>query len=252
MEGKDAVDPTYGMSGKWIPVEKKGLAERLGCMIFDPASIVATHLTETIRQNAGELLGLQEVRFLLDNLRKTRPALVDDVYPSIYSLGQIQGVLQNLLRERVPIRDLSGILEALSDISARRRSSEALAEAVRKMISRVISWENSRYGKVIDAIRLEPEDEEALLASRRLRRSHTHDLLDAVQTNRILENIGRKLNELGFFVLVCRPEIRLEVSRIMARSYPRISPGPSPRIPLSCSCWRRKAPRDRQVCAKRR
>ena len=103
------------MPGVWISPEQRGDAERLGCMIFDPVSVIATQLTEVVRTHAAEMLGRQEVQALIDTVKKTHPAVVKEIFPDALGLGEIQKVLQNLVKERVSVRDLVSILETMGD-----------------------------------------------------------------------------------------------------------------------------------------
>jgi len=119
VEGIDTVDPSFGMPARWIASARRTDAEALGYVVVDPSTVVSTHLMEKLKGNASELLGRQDVQEMLDTLKKTHPALVDDVVPAKLSLGTLHRVLQRLLRERVPIRDLVSILEALADAAER-------------------------------------------------------------------------------------------------------------------------------------
>jgi flagellar biosynthesis protein FlhA len=141
LPGELTTDPTYGMPGKWILKNLRGKAERLGCMIFDPVSVIATQLTDVLRSRAAELLGLQEVHVLLEKFRKTHPAVVSEVYPSLLPLRTIRHIVQNLVRERVSVRDLATILETLADHAEGTQNVEALTEYVRRGLSRVICRE---------------------------------------------------------------------------------------------------------------
>src|SRR5690606_37460042 len=128
-----------GMPARWITNARRPEAESYGYVVVEPAMVVATHLMEVLKGNAGELLGRQDVQEMVDTLRKTHPALVEDVIPGKVSLGTLHRVLQRLLRERVPIRDLVSILEALGDAAETTKDPEALTEHVRRALSNVIA-----------------------------------------------------------------------------------------------------------------
>ncbi|HYD52451.1 MAG TPA: flagellar biosynthesis protein FlhA [Gemmatimonadaceae bacterium] len=139
VEGIDTTDPSFGMPAKWIAGSRRTDAEALGFVVVDPSTVVSTHLMEKLKANASELLGRQDVQEMLDTLRKTHPALVDDVVPAKLSLGTLHRVLQRLLRERVPIRDLVSILEALADAAEQTKDAEMLTEHVRRALTNVIA-----------------------------------------------------------------------------------------------------------------
>ena len=139
IEGMETIDPSFGMPARWIAPGRKAEAEALGYVVVEPTTMVATHLMETLKANAAELLGRQDVQEMVETLKKTHPALVDDLIPNRVSLGMLHRVLQRLLRERVPIRDLVTILEALGDSAEQTKDPEQLTEHVRRSLSNVIA-----------------------------------------------------------------------------------------------------------------
>ena len=139
IEGMETIDPSFGMPARWIAPGRKAEAEALGYVVVEPTTMVATHLMETLKANAAELLGRQDVQEMVETLKKTHPALVDDLIPNRVSLGMLHRVLQRLLRERVPIRDLVTILEALGDSVEQTKDPEQLTEHVRRSLSNVIA-----------------------------------------------------------------------------------------------------------------
>ncbi len=139
IEGMDTVDPSFGMPARWIATARRTEAEAQGYVVVEPTTVVATHLLETLKSSAAELLGRQEVQEMVETLKKSHPALVDEIIPGKVSLSVLHRVLQRLLRERVPIRDLVTILEALGDGAESTKDPEALTEVVRKSLTNVIS-----------------------------------------------------------------------------------------------------------------
>jgi len=121
--GIETREPAFGLPALWITEADKERAEMAGYTVVEPVSVVVTHLTEVIRRHAAELLGRQDTADLIENVRKTQPAVVDELIPNLMSIGEVQKVLQNLLREGVPIRNTSAILEALGDYAARPGTS---------------------------------------------------------------------------------------------------------------------------------
>jgi flagellar biosynthesis protein FlhA len=146
LDGEETLDPTYGMNAKWIP-EK---SERCEIMYFDPTSVVATHLTHTIRTQAHRLLGIEDVHKMLDGL--DMPHLVSAVVPEPVSLAKLRAVLRELLREEVSIRDLGLILETLADVAQTERSVAELVAPVRVALSQLLCQERANKDKVIKAI----------------------------------------------------------------------------------------------------
>src|SRR5690606_31375625 len=152
-----------GMPARWITNARRPEAESYGYVVVEPAMVVATHLMEVLKGNAGELLGRQDVQEMVDTLRKTHPALVEDVIPGKVSLGTLHRVLQRLLKERVPIRDLVSILEALGDAAEQTKDPEALTEHVRRTLSNVIARLYLDASGGVKAITMGPRLETALM-----------------------------------------------------------------------------------------
>jgi flagellar biosynthesis protein FlhA len=138
IEGIETKEPAFNIPACWIPEERKEEAKLSGYTVVDDATIMATHLTEVLRKHASELLGRQEVQNLLDNLSKSYPKAVEELVPNLLSLGAVQKVLQNLLEERISIRDLLTIVETLADCAPLTKDPDLLTEYVRNKMSRSI------------------------------------------------------------------------------------------------------------------
>jgi len=226
LRGTKTVDPTYGMPGVWISPEQRGDAERLGCMIFDPVSVVATQLTEVVRAHANDLLGRQEVQALIDTIKKTHPAVVKEVIPDALSLGEVQKVLQNLVRERVSIRDLVSILETMADNVHMTKDPEMLTEFVRVSLSRTICKEYMNNEGTINVITLDPQIEQTIQQS--IHRSETGSFLnlDPNVGQEILQAISAQvqtLQERGLQpVLLTSPPVRPALRKLVERSFPNL------------------------------
>ena len=152
IDGIKTVEPAFGLPAIWIAKAEKDRAEMLGYTVVDPPSVIVTHLTEIIKKYSHELLGRQEVKILIDNIKETHPALIEELVPKVLSVGEIQKVLANLLREGLPIRDLITIFETLADFGETIKDTDILTEYVRQALSRTIT---SKYSvdnklKVID------------------------------------------------------------------------------------------------------
>ncbi|WP_442872088.1 flagellar biosynthesis protein FlhA [Agathobaculum sp. NTUH-O15-33] len=148
IEGIETVEPAFGMPAKWISEDKKLRAEVAGYVLIDPTSVIITHLSELIRKHAWELLTRQEVKRILDNLKKTNDTIVDDTIPSSVSLNELHKVLRGLLREDIPIGDMETILETLSDYAPSVKDSDMLTEYVRQALRRTITRRFSEAGQM--------------------------------------------------------------------------------------------------------
>jgi flagellar biosynthesis protein FlhA len=137
--GIPTVDPTFGAPALWIPKSERENAELCGYSTSDPPSVIATHLINVIRRHASEMLSRQHVQTLIDNLKHSQPALVDEAVPKMFSLGEVQKILAGLLEEDVPIRDMATIVETLSDYGNITRDTDTLIEYVRQAMRRMIS-----------------------------------------------------------------------------------------------------------------
>lgn len=139
VDGIDTREPAFGLPAKWIPQEKRERAELLGYTVVDASSVITTHLTEVIKDYAHELIGRQEVKNLLDAVKEHSPSIIEELTPKILSLGEIQKVLSNLLKENIPIRDMVTILETLGDYAVLTKDPDTLTEYVRQRLKRVIT-----------------------------------------------------------------------------------------------------------------
>nr|WP_276323962.1 flagellar biosynthesis protein FlhA [Planococcus halocryophilus] len=139
VEGIETVEPAFGMPALWVDEDMKEEAEMAGYAIVDPPSVVSTHLTEVIKRHAHELIGRQEVKSLIENMRETAPAVVEELVPNLMTIGEVQKVLMKLLKEKVSIRNLLAILETLADYSSQTKDPDLLTEYVRQALSRQIT-----------------------------------------------------------------------------------------------------------------
>jgi flagellar biosynthesis protein FlhA len=166
IEGIEFVEPSFGLKAIWIDAAKRDAAERAGYTVVDCPTIIATHLTEIIKAHAAEILGRQEVQQLIDNIKADYPAVVDDLIGSKrLSLGSIQKVLQNLLRERVSIRNMVSVMETLANYSEHTTDPNVLTEYVRAALSRQICREYAGSGNALSVITVDPEIESTIMNS---------------------------------------------------------------------------------------
>ncbi|MFN0150866.1 MAG: flagellar biosynthesis protein FlhA [bacterium] len=165
LQGIETREPAFGLPAVWIREGQRQLAEALGYTVVEPVAVVATHLTEIIKSHAHEILTRQDVQALLDGVKEKNKAVVEELVPSLLSLGSVQRVLMNLLRERVSIRDLPTVLEALADGAMQTKDSAYLTELVRHRIGRSIVRAHLDGAGRLQALMLAPSVEEALLST---------------------------------------------------------------------------------------
>lgn len=178
-EGESTTDPAFGLPAKWITEASRERAERAGFTVVDGPSIIATHLTEILKKHAGEIIGRQEIRAMLDTLKTDYPAVVEEVTKA-FSLGEIQKILQGLLDERVSIRNLVVILETLGDFSSISKNTSYLVEKTRQALRRQISLQYADDKKVIHALTIAPAVEKVIIESRTESAGGDTAALDAV------------------------------------------------------------------------
>jgi flagellar biosynthesis protein FlhA len=148
IDGIQVVEPAFGLPAVWVSAEEKQKAELLGYMIVDPSSVIATHLTEVLKRYAHQLLRREETKELVDHLKETHPNLVEELVPNLLSVGEIQKVLQNLLREQISIRDLATIFETLADYAVYTKDPKVLTEYVRQSLTRQITEQFAENGVI--------------------------------------------------------------------------------------------------------
>jgi flagellar biosynthesis protein FlhA len=169
MEGTETTEPVYGLPALWIAPDNKEKAELNGYTVIDPESVFITHLSETLKKHADELLTREDVQLLIDRLRKTQPSLVGDVVGANgeVSIGLLQRVLKNLLTDAIPIRELTVILESLAENASKTKNADVLTEMVRKCLNRTITdLYKNEAGKIL-AITLEPSLEHQIVSNLR-------------------------------------------------------------------------------------
>jgi flagellar biosynthesis protein FlhA len=225
LRGTRTVDPTYAMPAVWISPEQRGDAERMGCMIFDPVSVMATQLTEVVRNCAADLLGRQEVQALIDTVRKAYPVVVKEALQEL-TLGEVQKVLQNLVQERVSIRDLVVILECLADHVAVTKDPDLLTEFVRVRLCGAICQDYVNNEGTMNVLSLDPEME------RTLQRAIGRDALgmqihlDPQVGHAILQSLGKEIGlmqEKGLQpIVLTTPDVRSALRRLTLRTFPRL------------------------------
>lgn len=220
--GTATVEPAFGLPAIWIPESEREQAELNGYTVVDAVSVLATHLTEVIKQHAAEILGRQETQNLLDNLAKTNSALVNEVVPDLMGVGEIQKVLANLLEERISIRDMGTILEVLSDYSKATKDTEILTEYVRHAMSRQITAQVVQGGNVLPCITLDPALENRIAGGVQRTDHGSYVNLDPDSMRKMLASLENELNKLANMgygaVVLTSPAVRLYFKKLVSRS----------------------------------
>lgn len=195
IKGIDTIEPAFGLPAKWIDEREREKAEIFGYTVVDSPSIISTHLTEVIKKFSHELLGRQEVKMLVDNLRETHGTLVEEVVPNMLSLGDVQKVLSNLLREGVSIRNFASIMESLGDYAAITKDTDMLTEYVRQSLYRHITKQFIQRDEA-KVITLDQDVEKTIMESLQNTESGTYMALDPVQSQKIVNNLSKEIEKL--------------------------------------------------------
>jgi flagellar biosynthesis protein FlhA len=220
--GIETTEPAFGLPALWIDEVTKDRAELAGYTVVDPPSVVATHLTELIKKHAHELLGRQETKALVDNLRENYSALVDELIPSLLSIGDVQKVLAKLLREKVSIRDMVTIFETLADYGTYTKDPDVLTEYVRQSLSRQITQQFSQKGETLRVITVGPGLEKKIAESVQQSDQGSYLALDPVSTQSVYQKLSEQVNRLIQSgqqpVVLTSPTIRMYLRQVIERT----------------------------------
>jgi flagellar biosynthesis protein FlhA len=226
IDGADGIDPAFGLPAKWVPAGEKDKAEGLGLTVVEAAVALGTHLSETIRGYAGDILSRQDVRNIIDELKKDSPALVEEAIPQAVSLGTAHRVMQNLLREQIVVKDVATILETLADYGSHTKDIDVLTEYVRSALQRTISGICESKDAVIFATTLDPALEQVIAASVQVTKSGITAVLApdlAQRTIRAVEAASRNMIANNHKpILICSPNVRLALKRLIEGSLPKV------------------------------
>jgi flagellar biosynthesis protein FlhA len=224
IEGLPTTEPAFNLPAQWIAESMRGEAEMAGYTVIDPTSVIATHITEIIKSHAPDLLGRQETSALLDNVKQHYPVVVDELVPGLLTVGEVQRVLQNLLRERIPIRNLLLILENLADGARVSKDIDFLTERVRVAMGRHICAEYSENG-LLSVITVDPRLE-TLLGEAVRRGEDAYALLDPGTVARIYASLTRQMQtaqQSGLApIVLSSPSVRLALKRLTERAAPQL------------------------------
>lgn len=225
IKGIETVEPAFNLPAVWISEDKKERAQISGYTVVDNTTVVATHLSELIKNHGHELLGRQETQNLLDNLANEYPKLVEELIPGLLSLGVIMRVLQNLLREGVSVRDLRTILETLADWAPVMQDPDQLTEHVRAVLARSISNSYSQDGQVLEVMTFDRDVETKIQAALQSTDHGAYLALDPGFAQGVINGLNKALQNIAGStpVLLCTPTIRLHVKRLTERYLPGLA-----------------------------
>lgn len=225
IDGIETVEPAYGIPSRWILPEKKEMAEIYGYNVIDPLSVMLTHLSETVKRYAYELLNRAETMQLVENLKRTSPELVEEVVPNVVSYATLEKVLRNLLKEGVPIRDLGIILETLADALGQNRDIDAATEQVRGALARTITRRFCEDGQ-LRVVTLDAEVERKIISSLTRSEQGVYLALGSDLMQQIITQVAdyvRKFNELSQPpIILVSQVIRGYFSRMITQFYPNV------------------------------
>ena len=221
--GIPTFEPSFHLPAIWITESQRERAESRGYTVVDPPSIIATHLTEVIRNNLNELLTRQDVQNLINNIQEANTTLISELVPKLLSVGEIQKVLQNLLEEGISIRDLVTIFETLADNAATTRDTDVLTEYVRQSLKRAISNKYFPANEMTSVVTLDPKIEQEIMSSVKQTEQGAYINLAPEKTQDILNSVKEevdKMEELGKNpIIVTSPIVRMYFKKITSEQF---------------------------------
>lgn len=225
LPGRKTIEPAFKLPAVWIEKNLKDKAEMMGYTIVDPTAVMVTHLSEIIKTHSNELMGRQEVKKLIDMLKESHSAVVDELIPNMLSLGEVQKVLQNLLRERVPIKDLLTILETLADYAGNIKDTEVLTEYVRHRLGRTIVMNYVNSQSKLDIITIHPQLEQYIHENIQKSFQGSFPAIDPSVNTKILEKIDAILEstQVQSTVILASPRIRVAFKRLIEMAFPQLA-----------------------------
>ncbi|GFP77080.1 flagellar biosynthesis protein FlhA [Clostridium fungisolvens] len=224
--GIRTIEPTFGLPAMWINKDQREEAEIKGLTVVDPTTVMVTHLTETIKAHSYELLGRQEVKLIVDNTKEKYSAVVEELIPDLMTIGELQKVLQSLLREKVPIKDMVTIMESLADNSRNTKDIELLTEYVRFALSRTICNQIIDENRRVSVVTLDPQIEEVIVSNIQKSINGSFPAVDPDTTTIIFNSIKNTLDSVYFFnnqaVILVSPNVRAPFRKLIEMVFPHV------------------------------
>ncbi|MCP3941198.1 MAG: flagellar biosynthesis protein FlhA [Desulfobacteraceae bacterium] len=226
IDGIKTIEPAFNLPALWIPMDKEEEAKFAGYTVVDNSTVIATHLTEIIRANSYDLLGRQEVQHLMDNLAKTSPKAVEELIPNLLSIGVVQKVLQNMLRERISIRDFLSIVETLADFAPMGKDPDLLTEYVRQRIAKGMLAPYLQEGKVLQVLTLDGNLEQLLTKNIKRTEHGSYLALDPALVGEVVNAVSREVEKLISIntqpVIMTPPTLRRHFRKLIEPSLPTV------------------------------
>ncbi len=226
VEGVETMEPAFNLPALWISEMQKEAAMVAGYTVVDPATVIATHITEVFRRNLSDFLGRQEVQSLLDTLAKTAPRAVDELVPNTLQLGQVQKVLQNLVRENVSIRDMLTIVETLADYGQVNKNPDMLTEYVRERLARTIIRPYLDEENSLVVMTLDPQSDKTIQESIRQTDNGAFLALNPMLAQKLIANINQTVDNAVMYssqpVLLTSPMVRPHIAQLVMRFLPNV------------------------------
>lgn len=227
IQGIRTMEPSFGLPAIWINKDQREDAEIKGLTVVDPTTVMVTHLTETIKSHCYELLGRQEVKLIVDSVKEKYPTVVEELIPDLLTIGELQKILQNLLRERVPIKDMVTIMESLADNSRATKDVEVLTEYVRFALGRSICNPMVDEGGTIAVVTLDPQIEDLISNNIQKSMQGSFPAIDPEITGRILNSLKGTLDSVYFYenqpVVLVSPKVRPAFRRLIEMVFPAVN-----------------------------
>ncbi|OAA89283.1 flagellar biosynthesis protein FlhA [Clostridium coskatii] len=227
IQGISTTEPSFGLPAIWINKDQREEAEIKGLTVVDPTTVMVTHLTESIKNHSYELLGRQEVKLIVDSVKEKYPTVVEELIPDLLTIGELQKVLQNLLRERVSIKDMVTIMESLADNSRNTKDIEVLTEYVRFALGRSICNSLIDENGVITVVTLSKQLEDLIGSNIQKSMQGSFPAVDPDTTSKILNSIKSLLESVYFYenqpIILVSPNIRAPFRRLIEMVFPSVN-----------------------------
>jgi len=226
IDGIDTIEPAYGIPSKWITMDKKEMAEIYGYTVIDPLSVMLTHLSETVKKHAYELINRQEIVRLLDNMKKQSPELVDELIPSVISYGNFQKILTNLLKEGIPIKDMETIMETIIDSAMTVKDIDSITENIRVALKRTITRKFCEGGSM-RVVTLDAELEKSIITSLTTREHGMYLALSPDTMQSIITQLSEEVKKFNDFaqnpIILTSQVVRVHFYHLIEQFYPNVS-----------------------------
>jgi flagellar biosynthesis protein FlhA len=220
-------DPVFGLEAIWIEGDQRELAERVGYTVIEPTAVISTHLSEIVKNHAPELLSRQDVQMLIEEARKSNSTAVAELIPDVLTVGDVQKILQHLLRERIPIRDMVTIIETLADFASKTKDHEQLGEIVRSAIARTVTRQYMDHENKLVCLTMDPALERTLAEKVNITSMGSTLVLEPEFQSRVVQSLKIEHDRAtmqGYQpVLLCGAQLRLAMRRFLDRQLPGLS-----------------------------